>query len=124
MTSSNINKKTGKRGEEIAVSFLKKKGYTIVEQNYRCVFGEIDIVARHRGDIVFIEVKSRKSENFGNPEEAVGFNKQRKMSQIALNYLNEKRLDDHGARFDVVAVKLLPDGNKVKLFTNAFELAY
>jgi len=118
------NKKTGKRGEEIALSFLKKKGYKIVEQNYRCVFGEIDIVARHRGDIVFIEVKSRKSEAFGNPEEAVGFKKQRKISQIALNYLNEKRLHDHDARFDVVAVKLLPDENKVKLITNAFELAY
>jgi putative endonuclease len=118
------HKKTGKKGEEIAVSFLKKKGYKIVEQNYRCVFGEIDIVARHEGDIVFIEVKSRKSENFGDPEEAVGFNKQRKISQIALNYLNEKRLDHHDARFDVVAVKLLPDGNKVKLITNAFELAY
>jgi putative endonuclease len=117
-------KKTGKRGEEIAVSFLKKKGYTIVEQNYRCVFGEIDIVARHRGDIVFIEVKSRKSEDFGNPEEAVGFNKQRKISQIALNYLNEKGLNDHDARFDVVAIKLLPDDHKVKLITNAFELAY
>jgi len=116
--------KTGKRGEEIALSFLKKKGYKIVEQNYRCVFGEIDIVARHKGDIVFIEVKSRKSEAFGNPEEAVGFNKQRKISKIALNYLNEKSLNDHDARFDVVAIKLLPDENKVKLITNAFELAY
>jgi putative endonuclease len=117
-------KKTGKSGEELAVSFLKKKGYTIVERNYRCVFGEIDIVARHRGDIVFIEVKSRKSDDFGNPEEAVGFKKQRKISQIALNYLNEKHLDDHDARFDVVAIKLLPDDNKVKLITNAFDLAY
>ncbi len=118
------NKKTGKIGEDIAIDFLKKKGYKIIERNYKCVFGEVDIVARDRGDIVFIEVKSRRSEYFGDPTDAVDFNKQKKISKIALNYLNEKRLDNHDARFDVIAIKLSPNGNTVELIENAFELAW
>jgi len=118
------NKKTGKIGEDIAIDFLKKKGYKIIERNYKCVFGEVDIVARDRGDIVFVEVKSRRSEYFGDPTDAVDFNKQKKISKIALNYLNEKRLDNHDARFDVIAIKLSPSGNTVELIENAFELAW
>jgi len=118
------NKKTGKIGEDIAIDFLKKKGYKIIERNYKCVFGEVDIVARDRNDIVFVEVKSRRSEYFGDPTDAVDFNKQKKISKIALNYLNEKRLDNHDARFDVIAIKLSPNGNTVELIENAFELAW
>lgn len=118
------NKKTGKIGEDIAIDFLKKKGYKIIERNYKCVFGEVDIVARDKGDIVFVEVKSRRSEYFGDPTDAVDFNKQKKISKIALNYLNEKRLDNHDARFDVIAIKLSPNGNTVELIENAFELAW
>jgi len=118
------NKKTGKIGEDIAIDFLKKKGYKIIERNYRCVFGEVDIVARDRNDIVFVEVKSRRSEYFGDPTDAVDFNKQKKISKIALNYMNEKRLDNHDARFDVIAIKLSPNGNTVKLIENAFDVAW
>ena len=118
------NKKTGKIGEDIAIDFLKKKGYKIIERNYKCVFGEVDIVARDRDDIVFVEVKSRRSEYFGDPTDAVDFNKQKKISKIALNYLNEKRLDNHDARFDVIAIKLSPNGKTVELIENAFELAW
>jgi len=118
------NKKTGKIGEDIAIDFLKKKGYKIIERNYKCVFGEVDIVARDRGDIVFVEVKSRRSEYFGDPTDAVDFNKQKKISKIALNYLNEKRVDNHDARFDVIAIKLSPSGNTVELIENAFDLAW
>ncbi len=118
------NKKTGKIGEDIAIDFLKKKGYKIIERNYKCVFGEVDIVARDSGDIIFVEVKSRRSEYFGDPTDAVDFNKQKKLSKIALNYLNEKRLDNHDARFDVIAIKLSPNGNTVELIENAFELAW
>jgi len=118
------NKKTGKIGEDIAIDFLKKKGYKIIERNYNCVFGEVDIVALDSGNIVFVEVKSRRSEYFGDPTDAVDFNKQKKISKIALNYLNEKRLDNHDARFDVIAIKLSPSGNTVELIENAFELAW
>jgi putative endonuclease len=118
--SNNIEK--GKKGEDIAAAYLRKGGYRIVERNYRCLYGEIDIIAMDAGDVVFIEVKSRKSDNFGSPEEAVGITKQIKISKVALNYLQEKGLIDHNARFDIVAVKFMPQGNGVKIIKNAFDL--
>lgn len=114
---------TGKKGEDIAVAFLKGRGYRIVERNYKCPLGEIDIVARDGDAIVFVEVKSRKSEEFGDPQLAVGLGKQKKVSRISLVYLKEKNLYPCDARFDVVAIKMLPDGNTIDLIQNAFELA-
>ena len=113
----------GKKGEDIAVAYLKKAGYRIVERNYKCLFGEIDIVAKEGDTVVFVEVKSRKSEEFGDPQVEVGLEKQKKMSRISLKYLGEKRLYPCNARFDVVAIKMLPGGNKIELIQNAFELA-
>jgi putative endonuclease len=114
--------RTGKKGENIAVAYLKSNGYRIVERNYKCLFGEIDIVAIDGDTIVFIEVKSRKSEEFGDPQVAVGLEKQKKISKISLKYLGEKHLYPCNARFDVVAIKMLPSGNRVELIQNAFEL--
>jgi putative endonuclease len=114
--------RTGKKGENIAVAYLKSNGYRIVERNYKCLFGEIDIVAKDGDTVVFIEVKSRKSEEFGDPQVAVGLEKQKKISKISLKYLEEKHLYPCNARFDVVAIKMLPSGNKVELIQNAFEL--
>ena len=113
--------RTGKKGENIAVAYLKSNGYRIVERNYKCLFGEIDIVAKDGDTVVFIEVKSRKSEEFGDPQVAVGLEKQKKISKISLKYLEEKHLYPCNARFDVVAIKMLPSGNKVELIQNAFE---
>jgi len=115
--------RTGKRGEEIAVNYLTKAGYRIIERNYRCLFGEIDIVAKDKNTVVFVEVKTRRSEKFGDPQLSVGLDKQRKISRISLNYIEEKRLHHCNARFDVVAIKMLPAGNEVELIQNAFELA-
>ena len=115
--------RTGKKGEDIAVACLKGKGYRIVERNYKCPLGEIDIVAKDGDVIVFVEVKSRKSEEFGDPQLAVGLQKQKKISKISLTYLKEKRLYPCNARFDVVAIKMLPDESAVELIQNAFELA-
>ena len=114
--------RTGKKGEDIAVVYLKSAGYRIVERNYKCLFGEIDIVAKDGDTVVFVEVKSRKSEEFGDPQVAVGLEKQKKISKISLKYLEEKHLYHCNARFDVVAIKMLPSGNKVELIQNAFEL--
>ncbi len=111
-------------GENIAAACLQKEGYRIVERNYKCLYGEIDIIAMDAGDIVFIEVKSRKSDKFGSPEEAVGITKQKKISRVALNYLRERGLADHNARFDIVAIRFMPQGNEVKLIRNAFDLSY
>ena len=114
-------KKTGEAGEAIALSHLKKNNYTIVDRNYTCPLGEIDIIATNGGDVVFIEVKSRRTEQFGNAAEAVTLNKQRKISQVALFYMKEKNLLDLSARFDVVAVMLVPGKPVVEIFQNAFE---
>jgi putative endonuclease len=116
--------RTGKRGEDMAVTYLKNVGYQIIERNYKCLFGEIDIIAKDGDTVVFVEVKSRKSEDFGDPQTAVGWEKQKKMSKISLKYLSEKRLYPCNARFDVMAIKILPAENKVELIKNAFELAF
>jgi putative endonuclease len=115
---------TGKRGEELAVAYLAEAGYRIIERNYRCLFGEIDIVAEEGETLVFIEVKSRRSEAYGDPQLAVGHQKHKKISRIAMHYLEERRLRHHPARFDVVAVKLPFSGHKIELIRNAFELTF
>ena len=116
--------RTGKKGEDIAVDYLDRVGYQILNRNYRCLFGEVDIVAMDGDTVVFIEVKSRRSERFGDPQMAVGLEKQKKLSRIALKYLDDRRLYPCNARFDVVAVKLLPAGNQVEIIRNAFDLAF
>ena len=120
--SNNVEK--GKKGEDIAATYLRKEGYRIVERNYRCLYGEIDLIAIDSGDVVFVEVKSRKSDIFGLPEEAVGITKQKKISKVALHYLQERELTDHNARFDIVAIRFTSQGNRVKIIKNAFELGY
>lgn len=112
---------TGKQGERIALAYLKKKGYRIVEQNYRCPIGEIDIVARDKGELVFVEVKTRKSCVLGYPEQAVGVKKQKKMSRLALWYLQDNKINASPARFDIVAILMLPSGNEIRLIRNAFD---
>ena len=101
-------KELGRKGEEKALRFLKKKGYRIIENNYVCKMGEMDIIAREKDTLVFIEVKTRTSTEFGPPQLAVNLSKQRQLSKVALNYLKEKRLEDVKARFDVVAILLEP----------------
>jgi putative endonuclease len=115
---------TGKRGEELAAAYLAEAGYRIIERNYRCLFGEIDIVAEEGETLVFVEVKSRCSDAYGDPQLAVGRQKQRKISMISVHYLAERHLRHRPARFDVVAVKLLPAGHRIELIRNAFEFAF
>jgi putative endonuclease len=113
--------KTGKEGEKIAANFLKKNGYRIIETNFRCAIGEIDIIARDKDELVFIEVKTRTSGELGFPEQAVGIKKQKKMSQLALWYLQKKNTKDTATRFDVLTIMILPAGNEIKLIKNAFD---
>jgi len=115
--------RTGRKGEELAAAYLQSLGYRILERNYRCPLGEIDIVARDKDAIVFVEVKSRKTEEFGDPELAVGKTKQRKLTLISLYYLAQKNDSPMEARFDVVAVKMLRNRTEVKLIRDAFELS-
>jgi putative endonuclease len=121
------NRSTGSRGEEIAASFLGARGYRIIERNFRCKGGELDIVARDPGDrsLVFVEVKARRDTTYGVPQQAVTPFKQRQISKAALTWLSRNRLHDSQARFDVIAILLEDDGqHSIEHIVNAFELAY
>ena len=114
----------GEKGEELALRFLKKKGYRLIEKNYVCKMGEMDIIAKEKDTLVFIEVKTRTSTEFGPPQLAVNSRKQRQLSKVALNYLNEKQLKDVKARFDVVAILLRQKGEEIELIRDAFDLSW
>lgn len=98
------NKAVGKFGEDFAAKFLKRKGYEIIKRNYINPYGEIDIIAAFDGYLIFIEVKTRSTEEFGRPAEAVNAHKIRKISQVASYYIQTKRLYDYPVRFDVIEV--------------------
>jgi len=115
-------KTLGKKGEDIAAAFLEKKGYNILFRNYKCSFGEIDIIAKHKKILSFIEVKTRSTKKYGLPQEAVTSVKQTKISRVALEFVQRYKMDNRAARFDVVSVKYLNDGYAVDLIENAFEL--
>lgn len=120
MTNSRID--LGKAGEDEAVSFLNKQGFRILERNYRCCYGEIDIIAKEKGAIVFIEVKTRKTLTYGLPQTAVDSRKQKQISRAAANYTAQKNIKNTPLRFDVVAVNLAEDKIKIELIRNAFEV--
>jgi putative endonuclease len=110
----------GDRGEDLAAAFLKKQGYKIVERNYRTPLGEIDLVARHQGVLVFIEVKTRTSARFGAGQEAVHYAKQARLRKLADYYLKQKRLGEMAVRFDVVGI-LWQDGKpQIEVIEGAF----
>jgi putative endonuclease len=98
----------GKMGEELACAALKKKGYRIIEKNYRCRHGEIDIVARQKDSLVFIEVRSKMSKSFGLPEESITLQKRQKLISTALEYLNDHRSLPENWRIDFVAIEFDP----------------
>ena len=111
----------GARGEESAAEFLRVQGYRILERNYRCPLGEVDIIARDGNTIVFVEVKTRTSERFGSPQAAIGPQKQKRMTAIALYYLKGQGWPGKPARFDVAAVSLREGRETVTLYRNAFD---
>jgi putative endonuclease len=114
----------GKKGEDLAVAHLEKLKYRILARNYQCSVGEMDIIARDKDTLVFVEVKTRATKDFGGPAAAVNGRKQRQLSKVALSYLNQKKLRDVPARFDVVAVEFIPPSPRIEVIRNAFELCY
>ncbi len=120
----NKRQQFGKDSESLAAKHLKKNGYKILEQNYRNKLGEIDIIAKEKGTLVFVEVKARKTHVFGNPKWAVTPKKQRKISMVALYYLKAANKTHVKARFDVVSLSLAKDNPQIEIIKNAFELAY
>lgn len=112
------NRILGTAYEKQAAEFLQKQDYEIIQTNYRTRFGEIDIIAKDKQYLVFIEVKYRSSKQKGLPQEAVNFRKQKKISKVAAYYCMEKNCyDTVPIRFDVVAFI----GEKISLTQNAFE---
>ena len=112
---------TGRTGEEKAVEFLRKNGYSILERNFRNIFGEIDIVASHKGVVCFIEVRTRRgASKHAEALGSIGFLKQRKLSRLAISFLKEKKWYDRKARFDVVSVSLAQQEDSIKLLKDAF----
>jgi putative endonuclease len=120
----NSRSQFGKEGESIAAKHLKKHGYRIISRNYRTKVGEIDIIAKDKGTLVFVEVKTRRSALFGNPKWAVTPKKQMNISKVALCYLKETDQCHVKARFDVVAINSSSDNPNIEIIKNAFELAY
>lgn len=114
-------KDTGNLGEELARGFLKKRGYRILETNYRCPGGEIDIIARHRDYLVFVEVRTRASLSFGYPEESVTAAKKARLIATALHYRQGHDNLPPLWRIDFVAVRLGPKGKpaQIELIENA-----
>ncbi len=120
----NLRQVFGKFGEDLAVRYLKKKGYQVLCRNYRTRFGEIDIIAKDADTIVFVEVKSRRTSTFGHPKDSITHSKQKKISKTALYYLKTNDQSNCRARFDVVTVNSADKKIDVEIIKNAFELAY
>ena len=118
MAASSSTTSRGIAGEERAVRELRRRGYRIVERNYRCKVGEIDIVARDRETLVFVEVRTRSSSASGSALETVTPAKQRRIARVASHYLAARRPVFDECRFDVVGIT----GDELVLVADAFRL--
>lgn len=114
-----FNKEKGNAGERIAEKYLKDLGYLIVARNYKTELGEIDLIANDGDTLVFVEVKSRRSDAYGFPSEAVDERKQRKLSMVASQYIKRNMFFGAAVRFDVVEVYF--EEARVNHIENAFD---
>lgn len=114
-------RKIGETGENIAADYLLQIGFVILKRNYFCVYGEIDLIAENKNDIVFFEVKTRKNLLCGNPADAVNLKKQSKIKNSALDFIATENIYGRNFRFDVIEIIL---GKKIKInhIVNAFEV--
>jgi putative endonuclease len=120
----NAQQRYGAESESLAAGVLRQRGYVILETNYRTPLGEIDIIARDKDTLVFVEVKARRSAHFGDPKWAVTPRKQRTLSMAALCYLKTTSQTRAKARFDVVSIRSAADPPQVEIVRNAFDLLY
>ena len=112
----------GKIGEKLALEYLLAKGYKIREKNYRNFLGEIDIISEFKDEIIFIEVKTRSSNKYGFPEDAINLTKQKKIIKTAAGYISRKKMWYKNYRFDVILIKISKDDRSQKIhhIKNAF----
>lgn len=114
----NGKKKLGNRGEDLVSDYLIKNDYEILERNFRCHQGEIDIIAKEKKEIVFIEVKTRRNVNYGEPIDAVGFYKKKHILDVAKFYLYINNLYECFIRFDVIEVYVTPGKVRINHIKN------
>lgn len=100
----NSHLKKGQQAEQLACEYLKKNGLRLVQQNYRCPMGEIDLIMKDKSMLVFIEVRYRKNTQYGSGAETVGTRKQRKLLHTAMHYLQRHASSKSTCRFDVVSI--------------------
>lgn len=117
-----LKKKFGREGEETAEKFLKEQGFKILERNYRCRLGEIDLIVSKKEELFFIEVKSRHSFEDVSPEELISYAKQRHISRVAQHYVSRKKLWNQVGRFGLVVVDYSAPAVRCELMADIFEL--
>jgi putative endonuclease len=111
----------GRTGERLAAEVLRDNGYSILERNFRCRLGEIDLVAEDEQELAFVEVKARRGVSFGLPEDAVTIRKRRKLVEVASYYLDLHTCSDRSWRIDVVAVQFSNSGKleEIRIYKHA-----
>lgn len=109
----------GRKGEDIALDYLKKNGFMVIKRNYRTIYGEVDIIAEENGTLVFIEVKTRSNDLFGHPSESVTKAKQERLKRLAICYLKEIK-KEIPVRFDIISIRFGPSIN-IEHLRYAFE---
>jgi len=120
-----INKRQlGKKGEEIALRQIRRLGLKCIEKNFRCPLGEIDIIARDKDCIVFLEVRTRRGVGTGIIKESIDKRKRRKLSSLALYYMKKENFRDLSARFDVMVISIGDKGFDMEYIKDAFNISY
>ena len=118
---SPLNRRSqGKAGEDLAAHFLEQSGLKILERNFRFERGEIDLIAEEGEELVFVEVKARRSNAFGAPEDAVTEKKQEQVHAVAEGYLFIHDIDDRPCRFDIVAIEYRKGTAEIRHIRDAF----
>ena len=108
-----IRHEIGKLGEEIVTQYLNQKGYKIIERNFTCKQGEIDIICIDKKELVFIEVKTRTNDKFGKPVEAVDVNKKKHLFKAIKYYLYSRNLENEYVRIDVIEAYLYEQSYRI-----------
>jgi putative endonuclease len=117
----NMKKELGRYGEQRAAQYLERHGYTIISRNYYTRYGELDIVCQKQGEIIFVEVKTRKTKLFGSPEESITYKKMQNIKKAALKYLHDYPAAFRGLRFDVITIFIDYQGREnINHIENAF----
>jgi putative endonuclease len=119
---SEARQQLGKSGEELACRELERRGYVILARRYRCRGGEIDIIARDGATTVFVEVKARDGDRFGDAAEAITWRKRRRIAGVALDYRARHRLLESPGRFDGVAIGVGGGVPFIEIYQNAFDI--